>query len=55
MFDDGDMFAVTRAVETMLDLFKLNRDNIERALEDKEFEEELKRLDIEKIDDDLEF
>ena len=55
LFDDGDMFAVTRAVETMLDLFKLNRDNIERALEDKEFEEELKRLDIEKIDDDLEF
>lgn len=52
LFDDGDMFAVTRAVETMLDLFKLNRDNIERALEDKEFEEELKRLDIEKIDDD---
>lgn len=55
LFDDGDMFAVTRAVETMLDLFKLNRDNIERALEDKEFEEELKRLDVEKIDDDLEF
>ena len=55
LFDDGDMFAVTRAVETMLDLFKLNRDNIERALEDKEFEEELKRLDIEKTDDDLEF
>ena len=52
LFDDGDMFAVTRAVETMLDLFKLNRDNIERALEDKEFEEELKRLDTEKIDDD---
>lgn len=55
LFDDGDMFAVTRTVETMLDLFKLNRDNIERALEDKEFEEELKRLDVEKIDDDLEF
>lgn len=57
LFDDGDMFAVTRTVETMLDLFKLNRDNIERALEDKEFEEGLKRLDVEKIDDDndLEF
>ena len=52
LFDEGDMFAVTRTVETMLDLFKLNRDNIERALEDKEFEEELKRLDTEKIDDD---
>lgn len=52
LFDEGDMFAVTRAVETMLDLFKLNRDNIERALEDKEFEEELKRTDD---DDDLEF
>lgn len=52
LFDDGDMFAVTRTVETMLDLFKLNRDNIERALEDKEFEEELKRIDD---DDDLEF
>ena len=51
LFDDGDMFAVTRAVETMLDLFKLNRDNIERALEDKEFEEEFKKID----DDDLEF
>ena len=57
LFDDGDMFAVTRTVETMLDLFKLNRDNIERALEDKEFEEGLKRIDIERIDDDddLEF
>lgn len=57
LFDDGDMFAVTRAVETMLDLFKLNRDNIERVLEDKEFEEELKRLDTERTndDDDLEF
>lgn len=52
LFDEGDMFAVTRTVETMLDLFKLNRDNIERALEDKEFEEELKRLDTERIDDD---
>lgn len=52
LFDEGDMFAVTRTVETMLDLFKLNRDNIERVLEDKEFEEELKRLDTEKIDDD---
>ena len=51
LFDDGDMFAVTRTVETMLDLFKLNRDDIERALEDKEFEEGLKRID----DDDLEF
>lgn len=57
LFDDGDLFAVTRAVETMLDLFKLNRDNIERVLEDKEFEEELKRLDTERTndDDDLEF
>ena len=57
LFDEGDMFAVTRTVETMLDLFKLNRDNIERALEDKEFEEELKRLDTERTndDDDLEF
>lgn len=55
LFDEGDMFAVTRTVETMLDLFKLNRDNIERALEDKEFEEEIKRLNAEKIDDDLEF
>ena len=57
LFDEGDMFAVTRTVETMLDLFKLNRDNIERVLEDKEFEEELKRLDTERTndDDDLEF
>ena len=55
MFDDNDKFIVMRTVETMLDLFKLNRDNIERALEDKEFEEEIKRLNAEKIDDDLEF
>ena len=44
LFDDNDKFIVMRTVETMLDLFKLNRDNIERALEDKEFEEEIKRL-----------
>ena len=56
LFDDNDKFIVVRTVETMLDLFKLNRDNIERALEDKEFEEEIKRLNAEKIDDDdLEF
>ena len=56
LFDDSDKFIVMRTVETMLDLFKLNRDNIERALEDKEFEEETKRLNAEKIDDDdLEF
>ena len=55
LFDDNDKFIVMRTVETMLDLFKLNRDNIERALEDKEFEEEIKRLNAEKIDDDLEF
>lgn len=57
LFNDSDKFIVMRTVETMLDLFKLNRDNIERALEDKEFEEEIKRLNAEKIDDndDLEF
>lgn len=57
LFDDSDMFVVMRTVETMLDLFKLNRDNIERVLEDKEFEEGLKGLDIKRIDDDddLEF
>ena len=57
LFNDGDMFVIMRTVETMLDLFKLNRDNIERTLEDKEFEEELKRLNTERIidDDDLEF
>ena len=55
LFDDNDKFIIMRTVETMLDLFKLNRDNIERVLEDKEFEEEIKRLNAEKIDDDLEF
>ena len=51
LFDDGDMFAVTRAVETMLDLFELNRDDIKEALDKKE----MKRIVRKMNDDDLEF
>lgn len=51
LFEDKDEFAVMRTVETILDLFELNRDDIKEALDKKE----MKRIVRKMNDDDLEF
>ncbi len=51
LFEDEDEFIVMRTVETILDLFELNRDNIKEALDKKE----MKRIVRKMNDDDLEF
>lgn len=51
LFEDKDEFVVIRTVETILDLFELNRDNIKEALDKKE----MKRIVRKMNDDDLEF
>lgn len=50
LFEDKDEFVVMRTVETILDLFELNRDDIKEALDKKE----MKRI-VRKMNDDLEF
>ena len=51
LFEDKDEFVVIRTVETILDLFELNRDDIKEALDKKE----MKRIVRKMNDDDLEF
>lgn len=51
LFEDKDEFVVMRTVETILDLFELNRDDIKEALDKKE----MKRIVRKMNDDDLEF
>mgnify|MGYP006357409023 CR=1 FL=1 len=51
LFEDRDEFVVMRTVETILDLFELNRDDIKEALDKKE----MKRIVRKMNDDDLEF
>lgn len=51
LFEDKDEFTVMRTVETILDLFELNRDDIKEALDKKE----MKRIVRKMNDDDLEF
>ena len=51
LFEDEDKFIIMRTVETILDLFELNRDNIKEALDKKE----MKRIVRKMNDDDLEF
>lgn len=51
LFEDKDEFAVMRTVETILDLFELNRDDIKEALDKKEMKRIVKKMN----DDDLEF
>lgn len=51
LFEDKDEFAIMRTVETILDLFELNRDDIKEALDKKE----MKRIVRKMNDDDLEF
>ena len=51
LFEDKDEFAVMRTVETIWDLFELNRDDIKEALDKKE----MKRIVRKMNDDDLEF
>ena len=51
LFEDKDEFVVMRTVETILDLFELNRDDIKEALDKKE----MKRIVRKMNDNDLEF
>ena len=51
LFEDKDEFVVMRTIETILDLFELNRDDIKEALDKKE----MKRIVRKMNDDDLEF
>lgn len=51
LFEDKDEFVVMRTVETILDLFELNRDDIKEALDKKEMKRIVKKMN----DDDLEF
>ena len=51
LLEDKDEFVVMRTVETILDLFELNRDDIKEALDKKE----MKRIVRKMNDDDLEF
>lgn len=51
LFEDKDEFVVMRTVETILDLFELNRDDIKEALDKKE----MKRIVRKMNNDDLEF
>ena len=51
LLEDKDEFVVMRTVETILDLFELNRDNIKEALDKKEMKKIVRKIN----DDDLEF
>ena len=52
LFEDKDEFVVMRTVETILDLFELNRDDIKEALDKKEMKRIIRKMND---DDDLEF
>lgn len=51
LLEDKDEFVVMRTVETILDLFELNRDDIKEALDKKEMKKIVRKMN----DDDLEF